>query len=302
MTILLLGANGQVGWELRRALIPLGNLIACGRNEANFEDLDALRQLVHQYRPQIIVNAAAYTAVDKAESNVKVARRINADAVDLLATEAKTINAWLIHYSTDYVFDGKHSGFYSEDDEPKPLNVYGQTKLEGEQLLQASRCNYLLFRTSWVYSARGSNFVRTILRLAQEKDKINVVSDQVGAPTSAEFIADITAIILHQIKKSAPDVVGQYSGIYHLSANGQTSWYGFAKCIIEQAIELGFSTRAPLNNLCSIATADYPLPALRPSNSLLNTSKLCGTFGVSFPYWEDQVRRVVTEFLQKGIV
>jgi dTDP-4-dehydrorhamnose reductase len=299
LTILLFGADGQVGWELRRSLSPLGRLIALSRNHVDFEDVSALRNIVYHHRPQIIVNAAAYTAVDKAESDVKTARRINAEAVGLLAFMAKEINAWFVHYSTDYVFDGKHEVAYREDHQPSPLNVYGQTKWEGEQLVQASECNHLLIRTSWVYSSRGNNFVHTMLRLAQERDSIKVVVDQIGAPTSAKLIADITALALQVIIKSSPDTAFQYTGIYHLSARGQTSWHGFATYIIEQAIVLGLPIKAHLNSIVPIATADYPMSAKRPANSLLNTSKLCDTFNVFLPAWEIQVNQAIVKILKK---
>lgn len=301
MDILLFGANGQVGWELQRSLMPIGRLIACDRTHANFEDLDSLRQLVLEQKPKIIVNAAAYTAVDQAESNSPVARRINAEAVELLACEAKAIDAWLIHYSTDYVFDGKKLGAYNEKDEPNPLNVYGQTKLEGETLIQSSGCKHLIIRTSWVYATRGSNFVKTVLRLAQAQEILKFVSDQVGAPTSAELIADITAIALHQIIENQ-DLAYQYSGIYHLAASGKVSWHGFATYIIEQAKIAGLPMKTVLENIYPITTSEYPLPALRSANSVLNTNKLCDIFRVRLPEWELHVKRVLTELLQQGIL
>ena len=301
MNILLLGANGQVGWELQRSLMSLGHLTICGRHEADFEDLNSLRTLVRQLKPHIIVNAAAYTAVDKAETNAKTAQRINAEAVEVLAAETKKLNALLIHYSTDHVFDGNKVDDYNEQDEANPRNVYGQTKLEGELAIQASGCNHLIFRTTWIYASRGTNFMRTILRLAQEQEKLTIVADQIGAPTSAELVADITALAIHQINER-PNTAHEYNGVYHLSASGQTSWHGFAKHIIEKADSLGLPLKTTLNNISPITTGDYPLPALRPASSLLNTNKLCDRFGIRLPHWEGQVNRVLTAFLQQGIV
>ncbi|MCG8910870.1 dTDP-4-dehydrorhamnose reductase [Pseudomonas sp. DP-17] len=291
--ILILGANGQVGWELQRALAPLGRLIVCDRQRGNLEDLAGLHALVSAKRPSIIVNAAAYTAVDKAEADIDRARRVNAEAVGLLAELAGELDAWLVHYSTDYVFDGSGSEPFREDDPTGPLSVYGQTKLEGEQAILRSGCRHLIFRTSWVYAARGANFAKTMLRLAADRDELRVIDDQVGAPTSAELIADVTAQALSQLRlrHDAPSL----AGIYHLTADGAVSWHGYACFVIEQAAHLGFSLRTLPGRVLPIPTREYPLPATRPHNSRLDTHKLRTNFGLALPAWETHLKRMLVE-------
>ena len=299
MKILLLGANGQVGWELQRSLLPHGPITVCDRQALDLEDLPAVRAYIRALQPQIIVNAAAFTAVDAAESNRKTAHQINADAVEVLAQEAKALDAWLIHYSTDYVFDGTKIGAYNEEDAPHPLNVYGQTKLDGERLIQASGCKHLIFRTSWIYAARGSNFVRTMLRLAATEDQLNIVADQIGAPTSAPWVADMTAVVVSHITNG---LSAECKGIYHLSAGGQTSWHGFAVCVIETARALGLSIKTTPKQIYPITTAEYPRPAARPAHSLLNTRKFCDTFSAQILPWDVPVKRVIAEYLEQGLL
>ena len=294
MKILLLGKNGQLGWELQRALAPLGDVVACGREQADMENIDALRQLIRDVSPQIIVNAAAYTAVDKAESEADRARRINAEAVAMLADECKCLNAWLVHYSTDYVFDGTKEGFYTETDAPNPLSVYGRTKLLGEQAVQQSGCKHLIFRTSWVYAARGANFVKTMLRLAKERDELKVVCDQIGAPTSAELIADTTALCLFRLQHDTL-LASKANGLYHLVAAGETSWHGYAQHVIAAASQHNMELRSAIDKILPITTAEYPLPARRPANSRLSTLKLSHTFGIIMPAWQSHLDRVITE-------
>lgn len=291
MSILLLGANGQVGWQLQRALAPLGQLTACDRSTADLEDLTKLKALVQSFKPEIIVNAAAYTAVDLAESEPEKARRINAEAVEVLANAASSIDAWLIHYSTDYIFDGAKTTPYVETDQAQPLNIYGETKLQGENAIRASKCRHLIYRTSWVYSTRGANFISTMLRLASERPELQVVADQFGAPTSAELIADITALCLHAISRDNA-LADNVSGTYHLTPSGDTSWHGYAKLVIAESKR---PLRATANDVQPITTAQYPVAATRPANSRLNTQKLVNTFKVYLPPWQQQVTRLVAE-------
>lgn len=294
MKILLLGANGQVGWELRRSLAPLGEIRAYDRHTGNLQKLDDLSRLIRDFSPEAIVNAAAYTSVDKAESELDEAFLINSKAVEFLAKEAKLLNAWFIHYSTDYVFDGLKSGAYIETDTPNPQSVYGQTKYDGEESIKESKVKHLIFRTAWVYSKRGTNFIKTMIQLANKQDELKVVNDQIGAPTGAELIADVTALCLYQIaqyKNSAHNL----SGTYHLTPTGETSWHGFAQFIIAEALGLGVKFRASFENVQAISTSEYPLPAKRPSNSLLDTKKICNTFNVYMPPWQTHVERLFKE-------
>ena len=294
MKILLLGANGQVGWELRRSLAPLGEIRAYDRHTGNLQKLGDLSRLIRDFSPEAIVNAAAYTSVDKAESELDEAILINSKAVEFLAKEAKLLNAWFIHYSTDYVFDGLKSGAYIETDTPNPQSVYGQTKYDGEESIKESKVKHLIFRTAWVYSKRGTNFIKTMIQLAKKQDELKVVNDQIGAPTGAELIADVTALCLYQItqyKNSAHNL----SGTYHLTPTGETSWHGFAQFIIAEALGLGVKFRASFENVQAISTSEYPLPAKRPSNSLLDTKKICNTFNVYMPPWQTHVERLFKE-------
>jgi dTDP-4-dehydrorhamnose reductase len=291
--ILLLGKNGQVGWELQRALAPLGELIALdrwgsGEYCGDLTDIKGLRDTLNSIRPDLIVNAAAYTAVDKAESEPELAQRINVDAVKALAESAAIAGSWLIHYSTDYVFNGEGVHPWLESSPTQPLNVYGQTKLEGEKAIKASGCKHLIFRTSWVYSARGNNFAKTMLRLAKEREQLNVINDQLGAPTSAELIADVTAHAL----KHALNHPGT-SGLYHLAAAGEVSWHGFANFVIEQARNDG--QLLAVKEIGAIPTSAYPTPARRPLNSRLDCCKLNKIFALTLPDWQSGVTRMLTE-------
>ena len=256
--------------------------------------MDDLSRLIRDFSPEAIVNAAAYTSVDKAESELDEAFLINSKAVEFLAKEAKLLNAWFIHYSTDYVFDGLKSGAYIETDTPNPQSVYGQTKYDGEESIKESKVKHLIFRTAWVYSKRGTNFIKTMIQLAKTQDELKVVNDQIGAPTGAELIADVTALCLYQIaqyKNSAHNL----SGTYHLTPTGKTSWHGFAQFIIAEALGLGVKFRASFENVQAISTSEYPLPAKRPSNSLLDTKKICNTFNVYMPPWQTHVERLFKE-------
>ena len=300
MKILLLGKDGQVGWELQRSLAPLGELRACGRDEADLENIDAVCALINGFRPDAIVNAAAYTAVDKAESEPDKARAINALAVGRLARQAARHGAWLIHYSTDYVFDGGKPAPYREDDPANPLSVYGRTKREGEQLILDAAGRHLIFRTSWVYAARGGNFARTMLRLAKERETLSVVADQHGAPTSAELIADVTALALHRIGGATE--ADRLAGIYHLAAAGTTTWHGYAQYVLELARANGAALKAGPERAVPIATEGYPVPAQRPKNSRLDTAKLEHAFGLRLPDWRHHVRRLVGELAAQGIL
>jgi dTDP-4-dehydrorhamnose reductase len=299
--ILLLGANGQVGWELQRALVPMSQLIICDRHTADLNNLENLQLLVASVRPDVIVNAGAYTAVDKAENDVENARRINAEAVGALAHTAREIDALLVHYSTDYVFDGSGTQPFDEDAATGPLGAYGQTKLEGEQVIRESGCRHLIFRTSWVYATRGNNFAKTMLRLAKERDELKVISDQFGAPTSAELIADITASVLQRLRWE-PTLCEHAYGTYHLVASGETSWHHYAQFVIREAITLGTELRVSPERILPIATSDYPLPARRPANSRLANGKLKSVFDLELPDWKFHLKRMIRELVDQGIV
>ena len=296
MRILLLGASGQVGWELQRSLVPLGELIAPERHSKELcGDLTNLRGLaatVRQVRPDVIVNAAAYTAVDKAESEPELARTINALAPGVLAQESAKIGALLVHYSTDYVFDGSGTRPWCETDAPAPLNVYGQTKLEGERLIQAAGPNHLIFRTSWVYAARGGNFAKTMLRLAQERERLSVIDDQFGAPTGAELLADVTAHAVRQVLQTPDD-----AGLYHLAAAGETSWHGYAKYVLASANKDEAAIKIVAKIVDPVPSSAFPTPARRPHNSRLDTCKLQTTFCLNLPSWQQGVVRMLKETL-----
>ena len=289
--ILLLGKDGQVGWELQRALAPLGELTALNRAECDLANPAQIQAALEQYEPEVIVNAAAYTAVDKAETDQAMAQRINVAAVAELALYAREMGSLLVHYSTDYVFDGSKPEAYVEDDITNPLSVYGSTKLAGENKIRDALCRHLIFRTSWVYAARGGNFAKTMLRLAQERDALNVIDDQIGAPTSAELIADVTAHALRDVLSGrAP------GGTYHLAAAGETSWYGYAKFVIDRARQQGVALKLEDAALKPIPASDYPLPANRPQNSRLNTQLLERSFALKLPQWQQGVARVLDEW------
>lgn len=298
MKIALLGKEGQVGWELQRSLAPLGELVASGQYELDFERLETLREWIRRQRPDVIVNAAAYTAVDQAESEPDKARLVNAEAVGVMAEEAKRLGAWVVHYSTDYIFDGAKSSPYGEDDMPGPLSVYGRTKWEGEELLRKGHQNHLIFRTSWVFAARGKNFARTMMRLAKEKESLRVIADQWGAPTSAELLADVTALAVHRIRTSGHGE--SFAGTYHLVAGGETNWHQYAQYVLSLAKERGVPLRTSLEAVEPIPTEAYPLPACRPKNSRLNTGKIRGTFGIVLPDWRYHVRRSLDELTAQG--
>lgn len=298
-TILLLGKNGQVGWELQRALAPLGYLVALDRRGADglcgdLADLEGLVATVRAVAPDVIVNAAAYTAVDQAEKEPELAGCINAEAVAILAGEAQARGAWLVSYSSDYVFDGSGERPWREADVPQPLSVYGRSKRDGEVAILGAGGRHLVFRTSWVYSCRGRNFATTILRLARERDRLVVVSDQIGAPTGADLIADVTAHAL-RIALREPEV----GGLYHLAAAGETSWYGYACHVVSQARRAGLDLRLAVEAITPVATAAYSLPAPRPANSRLDTSRLGETFGVRLPPWQEGVDRLLAELLEE---
>lgn len=278
MRVLLTGRNGQVGSELEHSLGPLGEVIATDRAALDLADPDSIRRTVREARPAVIVNAAAYTGVDRAETEPDAATRINAVAPEVLAVEAKRLGALLVHFSTDYVFDGAKEAPYAEEDRPHPLNVYGKSKLEGEQAIVASGCHHLILRTSWVYSARGNNFLRTILRRAREQPELRVVNDQIGAPTSAAAIARATAAVLKHERRE---------GIFHMSAAGKTSWHGFAEAIVAHA---GLATR-----IVGIRSEDYPTVARRPRNSLLDNAKLNRVFGIALEDWRGPLAAVMAE-------
>ncbi|MEZ0246988.1 MAG: dTDP-4-dehydrorhamnose reductase [Methylophilaceae bacterium] len=289
MNILVLGNQGQVGWELARSLLPLGKVMALGRQGADLASPDALRQAVRASEPDLIVNAAAYTAVDKAETDEAAAMAINAIAPGILAEEARHGKALLIHYSTDYVFDGQSNQAYVETDPTNPQSAYGRSKLAGEKAVAGAGCDHLILRTSWVYGARGHNFMRTVLRLAQEREHLRIVADQTGAPTWSRWIADATAHVARQAMDKRA-VQAFQSGTYHLACASATSWHGFASAIIEQhrllypAVELAVQAIEP------IPTAEYPLPAKRPANSRLDCHKLAADYGIAAPDWQQALR------------
>ncbi len=296
MKILLFGKGGQVGWELQRSLAPLGEIVAldfdskdhCG----DFSNLTGLADTVRNVKPDVIVNAAAHTAVDKAESEAELARTLNALAPGVLAQEAARAGAWLVHYSTDYVFDGSGTRPWTETDTPAPLNVYGQTKLEGEQLIQAACPQHLILRTSWVYAARGGNFAKTMLRLAQERERLTVIDDQFGAPTGAELLADVTAHAIRQLRQRPED-----AGLYHLVASGETNWHAYAKYVLAQARLLQPALLIKASEVVPVPSTAFPTPARRPHNSRLDTRKLQATFGLSLPHWQPGVARMLAETL-----
>jgi dTDP-4-dehydrorhamnose reductase len=292
MNILLFGKTGQVGWELQRALAPLGNLIAldvqskdyCG----DFSNPEGIAETVRAIKPDVIVNAAAHTAVDKAESERDFAELLNATSVEAIAKEAAKIDAWVVHYSTDYVFPGDGETPWQETDATAPLNVYGQTKLNGEKALQANCAKHLIFRTSWVYAGKGNNFAKTMLRLAKERTELSVINDQIGAPTGAELLADCTAHAI-RVALAKPEV----AGLYHLVASNTTTWYDYAALVFEQAREAGIELA--IEKLNAVPTSAYPTPAKRPQNSRLNTEKFQRNFDLVLPSWDIGVERMLAE-------
>jgi len=299
MKILLLGKGGQVGWELQRALAPLGQVVAHDSTTANFAHPEQVAALVRASGAQVVVNAAAHTAVDKAESEADLAHLINAETPGAIAREVAAMNAWLVHYSTDYVFDGSGETPRDERAATAPLSVYGRTKLAGEQAIAASGCHHLILRTSWVYGARGGNFAKTMLRLAAERDALNVINDQVGAPTGADLLADVTAHALRTLALSgltSPKAI-ELSGLYHLVAAGETTWFDYARHVIEWARNNGHAIRVAPDAVQAIATSAYPTPAQRPLNSRLTTHKFQQAFDLTLPHWQAGVERMLLEYL-----
>ena len=301
MKLLLLGKNGQVGWELQRSLAPLGEVIALDRQSVNVDgnslcgnvgDLQTLAQTIRSVCPDVIVNAAAHTAVDKAEGEPDLALRLNAEAPEVMALEAKSLGALLVHYSTDYVFDGSGSAARKESDATGPLSVYGRTKLEGEQRIAATNCRHLIFRTSWVYAARGGNFAKTMLRLAQEREALSVINDQWGAPTGADLIADVTAHAVRHMSAHEGD-----GGLYHLVASGETNWHAYASHVIERAQSLRPDLDWKVQSIAAVPTTAFPTPAARPLNSRLDTQKLQATMQLHLPAWQHGVERMLREIL-----
>ena len=296
MKILLLGCAGQVGWELQRSLAVLGEVVALDRRSTplcgDIGQLQALAQTVRTVRPDVIVNAAAHTAVDRAEGEPELARLLNAAAPGVLAHEARALDALLVHYSTDYVFDGSGTAPRDEQAPVAPLSVYGQTKLEGEQAIQASGCRHLILRTSWVYAARGGNFAKTMLRLAQERERLTVINDQWGGPTGADLLADVTAHAIRHVQRHPQD-----QGLYHCVAGGATTWHAYASEVIDQARQLRPDLHWPVREVVPVPTSAFPTPARRPANSRLSSDKLQRTMGLYLPPWQQGVARMLREIL-----
>ena len=296
MNILLLGQGGQVGWELQRSLAVLGRVTALDHDSAghcgDFRHPEGVRATVRALRPQVIVNAAAHTAVDKAEAEPELARLLNATTPGVLAEEAARLGAWLVHYSTDYVFDGSGDRPWVEDDAPAPLSVYGATKLEGEQRIQQAGCRHLILRTSWVYAARGGNFAKTMLRLGTERDRLTVIDDQWGAPTGADLLADVTAHAIRHLHARPED-----GGLYHCVAAGETTWHAYAKYVLEHARKARPAIEIRATEVTPVPTSAFPTPARRPHNSRLDTHKLQATFGLQLPPWQQGVARMLDEIL-----
>jgi dTDP-4-dehydrorhamnose reductase len=293
MTILLFGRSGQIGWELQRALRTLGPVVALGRRDADFTREEQLRETIRAHRPSFIVNAAAYTAVDQAESEAELAYSVNARAVQVIAEEAAALNSWLVHYSTDYVFDGDKAEPYNELDAVRPLSVYGKTKLAGEDAVRAVGGRHLIFRCSWIYASRRSNFPLSILKLALERDHIRVIDDCFGAPTGAPLVADVTAFALRRIMDGGLNV--DVSGDYHLATAGSTTWHDYASFLVEGARRLGMPVRLDVANIGRISERDYGAPARRPLNSRFDTSKLRQTFGIDLMNWQIGIERFLQE-------
>lgn len=295
MKILLTGQHGQVGFELRRALSVLGEVLAVDQHECDLTDEQAIRQLVRDFAPDVIVNPAAYTAVDKAESDQYTAFAVNAKAPGVFGEEAAKLGAWVIHFSTDYVFDGEKSGAYVETDATSPQSVYGASKLAGEQALAASGAKHIILRTCWVVGAHGGNFAKTMLRLAKERDRLTVVADQFGAPTSAALLADITAHVIQRVRTQANSE--SLVGVYHAVAGGVTNWHEYACYVIERARATGHAIQVAPEAVLPIPSHEYPVPAKRPKNSRLNAEKLCQTFGLHLPTWQSGVDHILDQIL-----
>ncbi|ABE29196.1 dTDP-4-dehydrorhamnose reductase [Paraburkholderia xenovorans] len=294
--LLVTGSRGQVGFELRRSLASLGNVVALDRSVCDLRSPDSIRSVVREVQPDVIVNPAAYTAVDAAENDAELAYAINGVAAGVLAEEAKSLGGLLVHYSTDYVFDGRKDGPYVETDVVNPQSVYGKSKLAGEQAIAERGATAIVLRTCWVAGAHGSNFAKTMLRLGRERDSLRVIADQYGAPTTAALIADVTAQIVARHWLHG-DRAAFASGVYHLAAAGQTSWHGYATEVLQFAAARGVELKVDLARIEPIATADYPLPAPRPANSRLDTHKLRQTFGINLPDWRDGVHHLLEQIL-----
>lgn len=293
LKILLTGAGGQVGWELQRTLAPLGEVLAVDHQQMDLADPQQIRDFVRASKPSLIVNPAAYTAVDKAEQEPQLAHAINAVAPQVLAEEARLLGCGMIHYSTDYVYDGSKGAPYLETDTTNPLNVYGASKLAGDLAVAESGADYLVLRTSWVYGARGANFLRTILRLAAEREELKIVADQIGAPTWSRMIAEATAAIVAQCYGAKPTGLAPFKGVYHLTNAGQTSWHGFTEAILALTADFASSQGRKLQRVLPIPTSEYPLPAKRTQYSVLSNDKLATTFGVTLPDWRASLAAVV---------
>jgi dTDP-4-dehydrorhamnose reductase len=295
MKILVTGKNGQVGFELMRSLAPLGTVVGIDIDECDLQDILAIERLLDKVQPELIVNPAAYTAVDKAEAEQALAHAINAKAPEVMAQYAGRHDIPIIHYSTDYVFDGLKEGAYLETDEVNPQSVYGKTKALGEAAVRNHAPKHIILRTSWVFGIHGGNFLKTILNLAQERDKLSIVSDQVGSPTSAALLADATAEVVKQL--FAPAASDKY-GTYHLVTEGYTSWHGYAQFVVARANALDLQTKISSEAIMAIKSSEYPVPAIRPANSRLDTTKLSRVFSVSLPSWQVEVEKVIHELLQ----
>ncbi len=295
MKLLLTGCNGQLGFELQRSLAPLAEVVAIGSADCDLSDEAALRSLIQKIKPDGIINPAAYTAVDKAETDTEQARKVNADAPRIMGEEASKLGAFVIHFSTDYVFEGVGEQFYKESDATNPQNVYGLTKRDGERALQQSCPQSLIMRTSWVVGAHGGNFAKTMLRLAAERESLSVVADQYGAPTSAALLADVTAQLVGRIKQQG--LQGFPFGLYHVVASGVTNWHAYAQFVIAEAIKAGKAMKVQPETIKPIATSDYPVPAKRPANSRLDTSLFQRTFNLQLPHWEHGVSHVLKQIL-----
>ena len=293
--LLVTGKNGQVGFELTRALSVLGEVVAVDRQTCDMTNADAIRALVQQVKPDVIVNAAAYTAVDKAESEKEIANAVNAIAPGILGEEAAKLNALVLHYSTDYIFDGSKSGTYTENDTPNPQSAYGQSKLDGEHALVKANPRHLILRTSWVYGAHGGNFAKTMLRLAADREKLTVVADQFGAPTSAALLADLTAQLVGRYAREGAEKFPY--GIYHAVNSGETHWCEYARFVIRTAIAAGKTLKATPDNITPITTAQYPTPAKRPANSRLDTQRFRSTFALRLPPWQESLQHVLQQIL-----
>ncbi len=298
MKILLFGKAGQVGWELQRSLAVLGDLTVLGSKSkplcGDFKDLDGIRASIQAVKPDVIVNAAAQTAVDKMEDEPALAQLVNAQAPAVIAEEANKLGALLVHYSTDYVFDGSGDQPWQESEQTNPLSIYGQSKLDAETAIEAVGGHYLIFRTSWVYAARGRNFAKTMFKLAKERETLSVIADQVGAPTGAELIADVTA---HAISVALKDQ--STTGIYHLVASGDVSWHGYAQFVLDYCRDQGVDFKVSAADVLPVPTTEYPTPATRPLNSRLKTDKLQKTFNLTLPHWQKGVAHMLDEFLER---